>query len=1062
MPKKNSAKYAEKTAHDKHKNIDELVRLKLALEITKDSVWEWNIQTREIYFYNNPKFLEEFGYQTDKMPLLSELWQSRVHPEDITSVNKIFDEYYQGIRDSHEMEYRIQAKSGEWRWILSRARLIERDEDGKPLRLIGIHSDITGRKQLEEDLQESLMLFEAQFTSSPDIILIVDQDFKVVKINRIWAGNFTVDGLKGVNAIEILPPEYQVEVRHRLERCFETGEIQEFEHYIGDGKWVFARITRLTRAGRSPQLMIISSDITDRKRTLDLLRIQKDLSIVLAGATELKELGEHVLNAMVQMEGIDSGGLYIRDTETGKLNLITHIGLPESFTKSAASYGPDSAQAQIIARGERIYISYSKLNVPKDEARIKEGLKLLLVMPIKHENNVIAVLNLASHTHEDLSPAIRDSIEAVAGMLGDSVARVRTETAAREINARLRAVIESPRDISIFSLDVNFCYTSFNERHRKQMFDLYDIEIKNGMNSLDIIPVPEIRAEKKRNYEFVLKGSTVADEYDLLGIIYFVTINPIFDNSRKVIGISSFIQDINEYKLAEKKIVESEILYSTLVNALPDGLIVTDIKGCIKYMSLHAQNILGIDSPENAIGRSVLEFVAPEDIEKFRTNFQNLLQYSLMHIKEYALLKNDGMHFEAEIHASVIRDASGNINGVIGVIHDITKRREMEEKIRQAEKMEAIGQLAGGIAHDFNNELSIIQGNTELLRYEVGSDPEQLSFVDNILKGIKRSSDLVARMLAFSRRGKFLLAPVNINDIILEIINMLQHSIDKRIIIRKKLNANPAITLGDPSQLKSAILNLALNARDAMPDGGRVSFATEVVDIHDEKYKGDPYNIDPGKYIMISVTDTGIGMDNEIQSHIFEPFFTTKDKSKGSGMGLASVYGTVKNHKGMISVNSELGSGSTIKLYLPLAEHACPVPEEADIKTDMEKSMDVSANILLVEDEDDLRTIAKKMLVKLGHKVSVCKDGREGVKFYKKNWQKTDIVILDMVMPVMNGGDAFIAMQKINPGIKALLISGYSLNGEAQAILDKGVMGFLQKPFKKNELSNKISDVLEA
>ncbi len=555
------------------------------------------------------------------------------------------------------------------------------------------------------------------------------------------------------------------------------------------------------------------------------------------------------------------------------------------------------------------------------------------MIPVKHEDKVVAVLFLASHSHYEVSDTIRESIEAIAGLLGNCISRIHNESSIREINARLNSIIESPKDISIYSLDTNYCLTSFNEDFKNFASGLFDKEIKNGLNILDTFKTPELRKKAKEEFDRALKGESLTKSVKVLESFRDITISPVFGEKQKVIGISCFSRDI-------------------------------------------------------------------------------------------------------------------------------TKQKDMEEKLRQSEKMEAIGQLAGGIAHDFNNELSIISGYAELLRDEVKNEPDMVSYTDSILQGIKRSANLISQMLAFSRKGKYLLSNVDIHEIITEIITMLKHSIDKRIKIGHTLKAIPSTTLGDPTQLKSAILNLALNARDAMPDGGELLFSTENIDIHDEIYKSAPYYIELGKFIIISVTDTGMGMDKQTQNRLFEPFFTTKARGKGTGFGLASVYGTVKNHKGMINVYSESGHGTTFKVYLPLAEETSKTKEK--IKTEPAKPVNISASILLVDDEDDLRIVAEKILIKLGYNVSVCKDGKEAVKFYKKSWNKIDLVILDMIMPVMNGKDAFIAMKKINPDIKALLTSGYSLNGEAQAILDDGVKGFLQKPFKKEDLLHKISNLLGA
>jgi len=381
----------------------------------------------------------------------------------------------------------------------------------------------------------------------------------------------------------------------------------------------------------------------------------------------------------------------------------------------------------------------------------------------------------------------------------------------------------------------------------------------------------------------------------------------------------------------------------------------------------------------------------------------------------------------------------------------------MEEQLRQSEKMQAIGQLAGGIAHDFNNQLAGVLGYADMLENHL--EDEKLSrYATSIKKGAKRAAELTKQLLAFSRKGKNLSVPVEIHKVIGEVASILEHSIDKRIKIQQVLKASPAVTVGDPTQLQNAILNIALNARDAMPRGGELIFETDIAEFDEDFCKGHPYEVDAGGYLKISVTDNGCGMDAETQKHIFEPFYTTKEVGKGTGMGLASVYGTVRNHGGSISVYSEVGHGhgTAFRIYLPLAEDVRN-DENANTRSNPTTG---TARILLVDDEGVIRELAAEMLRGWGYKVTVCNDGKEAVKFYESSWQNIDLVILDMVMPELGGRDTFIAMREINPDVRAILSSGYSINGEAQAILDEGVMAFVGKPFSQAELSEKVAQVL--
>jgi len=389
---------------------------------------------------------------------------------------------------------------------------------------------------------------------------------------------------------------------------------------------------------------------------------------------------------------------------------------------------------------------------------------------------------------------------------------------------------------------------------------------------------------------------------------------------------------------------------------------------------------------------------------------------------------------------------------------DITERKQLEERLRQSEKMDSIGQLAGGIAHDFNNQLGGIMGFAGLLK-EYVKDEKLHDYAEMIAKLCEQSKDLTGKLLAFSRKGKYQVLPVDIHKAVPEIVSMLKHSIDKRVRIRQTLSADPSFTAGDPSQLQNVLLNLSLNARDAMPEGGDLAFATGTVALDKAFCRNCPYDIAPGNYLRISVTDTGTGMDQETQKRMFEPFFTTKAQGEGTGMGLASAYGTVVNHHGAIEVDSELGRGTTVTVYLPSAEAPEPVKTATEAKATPATG---EARILLVDDEGPIRLTVPEMLRARGFKVVTCEDGAEAVEYYRKSWQHIDLVILDMTMPVLSGRDAFAAMREINPEIKAILSTGYSLDSRAQEILDEGVLSFIQKPFHIDQLVETVTGVLEA
>jgi len=413
-----------------------------------------------------------------------------------------------------------------------------------------------------------------------------------------------------------------------------------------------------------------------------------------------------------------------------------------------------------------------------------------------------------------------------------------------------------------------------------------------------------------------------------------------------------------------------------------------------------------------------------------------------------------GQRYAIQIAAFPLHTPAGELQGFIEVVSDITTQRQLQEQLRQAEKMQAIGQLAGGIAHDFNNRLVAISGFAQILAAECAQD-DLRGYAERIVQGAKRASDLTSQLLAFARKGDFQSVPVDVHDLIGEVVHFLRHSLHKQIEIKQRLEANPPVTRGDPTQLQNALLNLAINARDAMPTGGALIFATRVAYLDEDYCQAHPYRIEPGEYLQIAVTDSGIGMDKETQKHIFEPFFTTKPKGEGTGMGLAAVFGTVKHHQGLINVYSEPGHGSSFKIYLPLLRTTpretrppAPVPATG------------TAHIMVIDDEDDVRDFVTLALRRLGYRVTSFADGSEAVACYRAEWQDIDLVLMDLVMPRLSGRETFLALRAINPLIKLILATGYSLNSEAREVLDEGAVAFVQKPFPMAELAEKIAAAL--
>ena len=599
-------------------------------------------------------------------------------------------------------------------------------------------------------------------------------------------------------------------------------------------------------------------------------------------------------------------------------------------------------------------------------------------------------------------------------------------------------------------------------------------------------------------------GIPLKTKQEVIGVVAVQSYNKKSLYSAKDLELMTFVSEniafAIERKLAEDALRESEEKYRHLVERANDGIALIQ-DGLLEYINPRMTEIFGYAQNE-LIGQPFTTYIHPDELSTIIERYkQRMAGENMPVIYETVIISKDGRALNVEVNAGLITYRGKPADLVF--VRDITsrkqtekelrkyrehleelvkertiqletaqqeleqefnahkkeeqERRKLEEQLHQSEKMEAIGQLTGGIAHDLNNHLSGVLGYAGLLRDRL-EDETFKRYAETIVKASKNAAGLVTQLLAFARKGKFQTIEVDTHKVIAEVVTLLEHSIDRRIRIIRHLQADPSKIMGEPNQLQSALLNIALNARDAMPAGGSLTFSTEVVKLREKDCRYHLYKITPGRYLQISIIDTGIGMDKETLKRIFEPFFSTKEKDKGTGLGLAVVYGTVRSHKGFINVYSEQKKGTIFKIYLPLTNTKTGTKKPGT--ADPGKIM-ATGHILIVDDEAIVRELTAEILQEFGYKVTTCKDGVEAVEYYKKSWQQIDLVMLDMFMPKLNGRDTFIALCKINPKVRIIILSGYSITGEAQELLDQGALFFLQKPFQATQIRRIIKKVLQ-
>lgn len=391
---------------------------------------------------------------------------------------------------------------------------------------------------------------------------------------------------------------------------------------------------------------------------------------------------------------------------------------------------------------------------------------------------------------------------------------------------------------------------------------------------------------------------------------------------------------------------------------------------------------------------------------------------------------------------------------VLSTLMDISEQKRLQSLLSQSQKMEVVGQLAGGIAHDFNNMLAAIMAAAELLKLRLGDDEKDRKLLETILSATTRSADLTGELLTFSRKGTVALSPVHIHETIAAVMGLLERTIDKQIQLVSRLEAFDPVVMGDQTQLQNALLNLGVNARDAMPHGGTLQYATTVRKMDEAALRSVGISLPAGRYLEIAVSDTGSGMTKEVLEHIFEPFFTTKGVGKGTGLGLAAVYGAIKNHRGEICVNSQPGHGSVFKIYLPLGA------DDSNTQTLSDKVITGNGGILLVDDEEMLRSLGRELLEELGYTVYLSGNGEQALEVFAAHRNEISLVILDMIMPKMGGKEVFMHLREQAPGVKVLFCSGFSSEGTGDELVKLGASGFIQKPYNRGELSRAVAEAL--
>ncbi len=660
------------------------------------------------------------------------------------------------------------------------------------------------------------------------------------------------------------------------------------------------------------------------------------------------------------------------------------------------------------------------------------------------------------HVEITASPLRNAHGEIIAGIevVRDITERKKALEDLRQANERLNVILETSLE-TIMIVSPEGVVMLWNKA-AEQVFGWTSEEVLDRFNPM----VPDDRKEEFRSFrERVLRGETLRGieiertRKDGSPISVSLSAAPLRDEDGMVAAIIAVVSDITDRKRMERMLEKSARDYRLLFESNPHPMWVYDLE-TLAFLAVNNAAVAHYGfSKDEFLGMTIKDIRPPEDVSSLIENISRVSE-GVDEAGIWRHRKKDGSITYVEIVSHTLE--FGGRRAEVVLANDVTDRSKLEEQLRHAQKMEAAGQLAGGVAHDFNNILTVIIGYASLLQRKIPDDDPIRPNVEEILQAAERAAGLTQSLLAFSRKQIIDLRRIDLNETVRKVERLLRRVIGEDVELKTVLAGTALTVLADSGQIEQVLMNFATNARDAMPDGGTFILETEQSDLDPGFLHAHGYGR-PGRYALLSVTDTGLGMDEQTRKKIFEPFFTTKETGQGTGLGLAIVYGIVKQHGGYITVYSEPGKGTTFRIYLPIATGA--VEEEKEVISGEMRGG--TETILVAEDDEGLRKLASTVLGAFGYTVLTAADGEEAVDIFAANREAVSLVILDVVMPKKNGKEAYEEIRKLSPDLPALFTSGYTANIiHKKGILEEG-LHFIHKPVSPQELLLKVREVLD-
>lgn len=998
-----------------------------AQRLAKVGSWTWDVATDVITW--SDEVYRRRGVDTAETPPKLSDHQSFYTPESWAALRAAVEDSV-ATGKSYELELEIVRPGGRRAWTVIRSEVI-RDAGGNVVKLRGTTQDITEEKLAEERLRLSEERFAKAFRASPDPISIYrHKDGVLLEVNERWVTVYGFTREEAIGRTSLQLRQINPVERERLRDLLSTQHsVRNFEIDLdtkaGEVRHISLSAEQIVINGELCNIFL-HSDITEHKRAEE--RNQK---LIHAMGERVKELTALHKTARI-----------LQDEDKSIPELLDEIvrTLPHAWQ-----------YPEITAC--RIYLGELELKTSNFKPT---KWKQIADFTVAGAPGAIEVVYLEERSEADDGPFLaeeRSLIDSLAEMISTALNHRIGQEELRESQRRFSDTLTNLEMIAVMT-DTDGIITFCNDYLLR--LTGWERAYVIGHNWYEMF-IPDEERETVRN---LLESMPSYFENNILtrsGEHRLVrwTNTALRSIDGQLIGVAALGDDITERKEIERQLIKSEERYRDLVENALDIIYTHDLAGSYTSINKAGERITGYARDE-VLGMNLAQIMDPDSLDRSREMLATKLAGQDETVYDLNIIAKDGRRISIEVSTRlVVQD--GKEVGVQGIARDVTERRQLEEQLRQSQRLESVGHLAGGIAHDFNNMLTAINGYSDLTLRQLPADDPLRSHVEEIKKAADRSASLTQQLLAFSRKQVLQLKVFNLNEVVLDMQKMLHTLIGENIDLQTDCASDLGSIKADPGQIEQVVLNLAVNARDAMPRGGDLTIKTE--NVYLDKETAEQLLAAEGPHVLLSVKDNGSGIDEETCRHIFEPFYTTKELGKGTGLGLATVYGIVKQSRGCIWVDSEVGSGTTFQIYFPLVDEGVQTLER---KPERGIALTGTETILLIEDEELVRSLVRDLLKNCGYKVLVAANAAEAFAACKQQGKKPiHLLVADVVMPDKSGPELAGELSGIYPKMKVLYISGYT----DDAVMHHGILNsdinFLQKPFTAESLAAKVREVLD-